>query len=98
MSRYVSAHLAEQDLTDIRDWYRKTRGPTIARQVLADSRETLRQLARNPDIGHPRADLAPADTLFWPHHDRFLVIFLPKTSPLQILRIWDARRGDPGLK
>lgn len=98
MSRYHLTPLAERDLRDIRDWYRKTRGPATARRVLRDLRDTLRRLATNPDIGHPREDLAPPDTHFWPHHDRFLIIFLPQTAPLQVLRIWDASRGDPVLK
>jgi len=28
----------------------------------------------------------------------FLIIFLPQTLPLQVLRIWDASRGTPALR
>ena len=92
MSRYRLSRLAEADLEEIRRWYVRERGPTAARKVLRDLRATLRRLALNPGIGHPREDLAAADTHFWPHH-RFLLVFLPKTIPLQVLRIWDASRG-----
>jgi antitoxin ParD1/3/4/toxin ParE1/3/4 len=97
MNRYQLSRLAEADLEDIGRWYRRERGPTAARKVLADLREALRRVARNPNIGHPREDLAPADTHFWPHR-RFLIIFLPQTVPLQVLRIWDASRGKPALR
>jgi plasmid stabilization system protein ParE len=96
MSRYRLSRLAVTDLEEIRRWYLRERGPTAARQVLHDLRAALRRLAEHPNIGHPREDLAPGDTHFWPHH-RFLIIFLPGTSPLQVLRIWDASRGTPPL-
>jgi hypothetical protein len=35
--------------------------------------------------------LAHRDHLFWPHR-QFLICYL------QIVTIWDARRGDPGLE
>lgn len=95
-SGYRLSRLAATDLEEIRRWYARERGPTVARRVLHDLRTTLRRLAEHPDIGHPREDLAPADTHFWPHH-RFLIIFRPDTAPLQILRIWDASRGSPEL-
>ena len=92
MNRYRLSRLAEADLEEIRNWYIRERGPTAARKVLRDLRTTIRRLARNPGLGHPREDLAPADTHFWPHR-RFLLVFLPQTVPLQVLRIWDASRG-----
>lgn len=66
MSRYLLTRDAEADLKEIRDWYRTERGHEAARRALHDLRATMRRLARNPRIGHPRPDLLPAELLVWP--------------------------------
>ena len=89
---------ARADLNDIRTWYREHRSTATARKVMQDLREQFRRVARTPAIGRPREELAPdhPHLFFWPHR-RFLIIYNPETSPLQIYRIWDASRGDPEL-
>jgi toxin ParE1/3/4 len=96
VSRYLLTPAAEQDLNEIRDWYRRERGREPARRVLQDLRSSMRRIARNPRIGHPRLDLLPADLLVWPHH-RYLIVYRPDTRPLQVVRVWDASRGTPDL-
>ena len=96
MSRYRLTAQAQEDFEDIRRWYHEQRGAASARRIVQDLREQLRLVARNPTIGRPREELAPLDTFFWPHR-RFFIIYLAETKPLEILRIWDASRGDPDL-
>ncbi len=96
MTRYALTPDAEEDLKEIRDWYRKERGREPARRVLQDMRATMRRLAENPRIGHLRPDLFSKDLLVWPHY-RYLIVYRPETKPLQVVRVWDASRGTPNL-
>ncbi len=97
MSRYLLTPRAEQDFHEIRRWYENKRGAAAARKTIRDIRSQLLNLARHPDIGHIQEDLASPEHRFWPHR-QFLIVYLPDTSPLQIVTIWDARRGEPGLE
>ncbi len=47
-------------------------------------------------MGHALELVASPDHLFWPHRHLWIV-YLRDTSPLEIVTIWDARRGDPPL-
>jgi plasmid stabilization system protein ParE len=96
MSPYLLTPRAKQDFQEISRWYTKHRGAETARKAVRDIRSQLQQLACNPEIGHIEEDLASRDHLFWPHR-QFLIIYLRDTKPLQIVTIWDARRGVPEL-
>ncbi len=43
-------------------------------------------LADNPEVGHLREDLASEPLRFWTIYS-YMIIYRPKTSPLQIIRI-----------
>jgi hypothetical protein len=47
-------------------------------------------------MGHALEFIAPPNHLFWPHRQLWIV-YLCDTNPLEIVTIWDARRGDPPL-
>ena len=87
MSGYVLTPTAQQDLLQIRDYYREQPGYRIARQVLTEFVEGFQFLGRNPGAGHKREDLAEArPILFWPMRD-YLILYKPGTDPLQIVTI-----------
>ena len=96
MSRYRLSQRAQNDLRGIVTWYRKHRGIQSARKTLSDIRATLRRLASEPGMGHALEFVAPPDHLVWPHRQLWIV-YLRNTRPLEIVTIWDARRGDPPL-
>lgn len=96
MSRYRLSPRAKNDLRAIAAWYRKHRGAGSARKTLSDIRATLRRLASEPRMGHALEFIAPPNHLFWPHRQLWIV-YLCDTNPLEIVTIWDARRGDPPL-
>jgi plasmid stabilization system protein ParE len=96
MRRYRLSPRAQNDLRGIVAWYRKHRGAQSARKTLSDIRATLRRLAREPGMGHALEFVAPPDHLFWSHRHLWIV-YLRDTRPLEIVTIWDARRGDPPL-
>jgi len=96
MSRYRLSLRAQNDLRAIVAWYRQHRGPESARRTLVDIRGALRRLANEPGMGHVLELVASPDHLFWPHRHLWIV-YLRDTRPLEIVTIWDARRGEPPL-
>jgi plasmid stabilization system protein ParE len=44
-------------------------------------------LSKNPHVGHKRPDLTDEPVRFWPIRGQYLVIYLPDTEPLKIVRI-----------
>jgi plasmid stabilization system protein ParE len=67
MSRYRISPPARQDLIDILDFIAKD-NRTVAKKVLARIRAACRMLAKRPQAGHLRADLAPEPLRFWPEY------------------------------
>ena len=96
MSRYRLSLRAQSDLRGVVAWYRKNRGVQSARKTLTDIRGALRRLASEPGMGHVLELVAPPDHLFWPHRHLWIV-YLRDTHPLEIVTIWDTRRGNPPL-
>ena len=87
MSRYVLLPVAQQDLTDIREYYLKEAGYRVAREMLREFVDGFRFLAPAPGAGHKREDLAEDRfILFWPMRD-YLIVYRPDTNPLRILAI-----------
>jgi len=62
------------------------RDPAVARHVLDDIRTAIERLVRFPELGHVRDDLADRQLRVWTVHT-YLVIQLPDTAPLQVVRI-----------
>ena len=87
---------AKADLREIVQYYRRERGVASARLVRTTLDTALMLLATHPEIGHARPDLADERHRIWPVR-HFLIIYRPQTKPLQIIRIWHAKRGTPQL-
>jgi toxin ParE1/3/4 len=87
MSGYILTPAAQEDLTDIRDYYLEEAGRRVARQMLVEFVEAFRFLARTPGAGHKREDLAEErPILFWPMRD-YLILYKPDSAPLRIITI-----------
>ena len=72
-------------------------GYRIARRMLVEFTEAFRLLARTPDNGHKRENLAEdSSLLFWPTRD-YLIVYKPGTDPLQIVLIARGRQDVPGI-
>ncbi len=90
MSRYVLTPSAKADLVDIFEYIRFDK-PKAAKRVIDKIREAIRRLARTPNIGHVREDLADKTIRFWPVHS-YLIVYRPETRPLQVLRVLHGAR------
>jgi len=53
---------------------------------------SLKLLSKNPHVGHKRPDLTDEPARFWPIRGQYLVIYLPDTEPLKIVRILHGAR------
>jgi plasmid stabilization system protein ParE len=49
-------------------------------------------LANNPGLGHRRPDLTDEQVYFWTVRKSYLVIYVPGTKPLEIVRILHGAR------
>jgi toxin ParE1/3/4 len=90
MSLYVLAPAARSDLIEISDFIGRE-NPEAAKRVLADLRSAMRGLAETPGMGHLRNDLADEPLRFWSVFS-YLIIYRPKTKPLQIIRVLHGAR------
>src|SRR5450759_1628855 len=97
MSGFILTPTAQEDLTQIRDYYLEEAGPRVARQMLVGFMEAFRFLTRTPGAGHKREDLAEdRPILFWPMRD-YLILYRPGALPLQIITIVRGSRDIPGI-
>jgi plasmid stabilization system protein ParE len=62
-----------------------------ADRVEREIQETVSMLARNPSLGHWRRDLTSKPVRFWPVYS-YLIIYLPDSRPLEIVRILSGYR------
>ncbi len=90
MTRYLLTPAARDDLLELAEFIREDR-PRAAAKVLRELREVMRRLARSPEIGHLREDLADEPLRFWPVYS-YLIIYRPHTRPIQILLILHGSR------
>jgi antitoxin ParD1/3/4/toxin ParE1/3/4 len=90
MGRYVLTAAARTDLSEIAEFIRRD-SPSAARRVVESLREAMVKLAGMPEMGHVREDLAQASLRFWPVYS-YLIVYLPESRPLQILRVLHGAR------
>ena len=90
MSQYQISPPARQDLIDIRNFIAKD-NRAAARKVLARIRATCRMLAKRPQVGHLRTDLASEPLRFWPIYS-YLIIYRPDSKPIEIVRVLHGAR------
>ncbi|HEX4961151.1 MAG TPA: type II toxin-antitoxin system RelE/ParE family toxin [Thermoanaerobaculia bacterium] len=90
MSRFVLTPAAREDLVEIYDYISKD-SPNAARRVLAELRSAMSKLARMPELGHFRRDLASEPFRFWSVYS-YLVIYRSEARPIQVLRVLHGAR------
>ena len=90
MSRFVLTPAARADLTEIFDYIAQD-SPDAAHRVVEELRTAMKKLARMPEMGHFRRDLASEPLRFWPVYS-YLIIYRPEARPLQVVRVLHGAR------
>ena len=90
MSSFLLSHEARQDILDIWDFIAQDNADAADR-VTAEIRSAILKLAKFPELGHLRRDLADEPLRFWRVHS-YLIVYRPKRSPLEIVRILSGYR------
>jgi|GEM_PF-1146739 len=91
MTSYELTEVAEEDLIDLRLRIIDTNGPRVAKKIIGELDETLTHLSDFPGLGRSRPDLTDEPVSFFPFYS-WLIIYEPKSAPLQIIRIVSAYR------
>lgn len=81
-ARYALSLEARQNLHDIRQYYIEEQAPSAAQVVIAELTAAFRFIARNPSIGHTRADLTHVPVRFWTVYS-YLIIYRPNVDEPQ---------------
>ena len=89
--RYVLSPQAARDLVDIWRYLQENASQATADRVEAAIKQKFVFLAEHPRAGHVRKNLTEADVRFFPAYS-YLIVYRPKTSPLQVVSILHGRR------
>jgi plasmid stabilization system protein ParE len=91
MKGYELSLEARDDLQEI--WvYIASDNPIAADKLEEEIYAACELLSKNPRVGHKRLDLTDEPVRFWPIRGQYLVIYLPDTEPLKIVRILHGAR------
>jgi antitoxin ParD1/3/4/toxin ParE1/3/4 len=91
MSEWEFSPEAKGDLQEI--WvYIAQDNPDAADKLEADIYDACDRLAKNPRLGHKRRDLTDGPVLFLSVRQYYMVIYLPESKPLKIVRILHGAR------
>ncbi len=97
MADYELIPGAKRDLRQLQDYFRREGGARAARKLTAEIVGAFRLLAKNPEIGHIREDLAgDLDLRFLPVRD-ILIVYLPRFRPFTIVMIVRGNRDVAAL-
>jgi len=88
VKKYVITELAASDLFEIRDYIAED-NRTAAKKVLAELKEAMQKIARNPRIGHVREELS-GEARLWSVRS-YLIVYLPE-DPVVIIRVLHGAR------
>jgi plasmid stabilization system protein ParE len=92
MSGFILAPSAKGDLVEIWKYYAIEVGDVdLADRMQAEIFKGIRNIARNPGIGHFRRDLSDEPLKFWRVRG-YLIIYRVKAKPIQIVRILHGAR------
>jgi toxin ParE1/3/4 len=92
MSQFLLAPAAKSDLVEIWDYYATEVGDAdLADRMRDEIFEGIRAVARKPDLGHFRHDLANEPLRFWRVRS-YLIIYRSETRPIQVARILHGAR------
>lgn len=78
-------------MAEILDYIRDESGPERAHSILGQLLAAAARLPDMPLMGHERKDLTDLPVRFWTVHS-WLIVYLPDTSPLQVVRVINAHR------
>jgi toxin ParE1/3/4 len=93
---YAFTPSAISDLQDI--WcYIAEDNPVAADQLEADIYEACDLLATHPEIGSSRSYWTDKPVRFWPVRKNYLIVYVPESTPLEIVRVFHASRDIPKL-
>ncbi len=97
MSQFLLAPAAKSDLLEIWDYYAvEVEDPDLADRMRDEIFASIRKVARKPDLGHFRRDLANEPLRFWRVRN-YLIIYRCKTKPIQVVRILHGARDVQAL-
>jgi len=92
MSQFLLAPVAKSDLIEIWNYYAAEVGdPDLADRIRDEIFDGIRVVARKPDLGHLRRDLANEPLRFWRVRSH-LIIYRSEARPIQIVRILHGAR------
>jgi toxin ParE1/3/4 len=95
-ARFVLAPQAAADLVEIWSYVRRHSSVAMADRVESVIRDRIAFLAGAPGAGHWRRDLTDEDVKFFPVYS-YLIVYRPKTKPLQIVSILHGLRDLQGI-
>jgi plasmid stabilization system protein ParE len=90
VTAYLVSPNARDDLNGIWD-YIAADNVLAADNLIAEIESAFELLVRHPGIGHPREDISDRSLRIWPVH-RYLIIYRPDTSPIEVVRILHGHR------
>jgi plasmid stabilization system protein ParE len=92
MSQCLLAPAAKSDLIAIWDYYATEVGDAdLADRMRDEIFQGIRAVARKPDLGHFRRDLASEPLRFWSVR-KWLIIYRSEVRPIQVVRILHGAR------
>ncbi len=91
MSNYRFSQEARDDIQEIWVWVAGD-NPQAADELETDIYAACEMLTNDPGLGHRRPDLTDEQVVFWTVRKFYLVIYLPGTEPLEIVRILHGAR------
>src|SRR5438874_2396377 len=95
MSRFVLSPAARQDLHDIWDYIAED-SVSAADRFVKRIYQVMQKLVAMPSLGIAHEDLADETLRVWPVKS-YLIIYRPRTRPLEIVRIVSGYRDLPAL-
>ena len=91
MKSYRLTPLAEDDLFEI--WtFIACDNLTEADSLQAEILIACQKVAEKPDLGHFRRDLTDKPVRFFCVHRNYLIVYEPKSDPIQIIRVLHGAR------
>ena len=94
MSSFVLTPHAKRDLLAIEEHTLESFGLEQALSLADQFAKAMRMLSEQPRAGHIREDLTPGGRMlrYWLVSKRFLIVYRPDTTPIQIIRVIDGYR------
>jgi plasmid stabilization system protein ParE len=93
---YVFTPLAKSDLEEI--WcFIAEDDPKAADQLEADIYAACQLLTTQPEMGNRRPAWSNKPVRFWPVRKNYLIVYVPESDPMEILRIFNTARDIPKL-